>query len=152
MNHKIMTRSNEGTPSFRLRLVMPSDPRFLSVVRTTIGQLSTVLGGTEEESRATMLAIDEALANVIRHAYHDQQDRPIKLVCEARNFGLDFRIIDQGAPPNMARVCACDPSAAEPGGRGTHVIREVMDVVSYEQIKDGNQLRLRKEFKKAKTS
>jgi anti-sigma regulatory factor (Ser/Thr protein kinase) len=127
---------------------MQSDPRFLSVVRSTIGRLASVLGGSDEESTATMLAIDEALTNVIRHSYHGAQDRPIRLICDVRNLGLNVRIIDQGAPPNMAKVCACDPAAPEPGGRGTHVIREVMDVVRYEKTRAGNQLRLRKEFRK----
>lgn len=141
--------SNECAPGFQFSLVMPSDPRFLSVVRSTIGQLTLTLGGSEEESTATMLAIDEALTNVIRHAYHSQQDRQIKLVCEARSLGLEFRIFDQGDPPDMAKVCACDPAVPEPGGRGTHVIREVMDVVKYERTREGNRLTLRKEFSRA---
>jgi anti-sigma regulatory factor (Ser/Thr protein kinase) len=127
---------------------MPSDPRFLSLVRNAVGQLASILGGSEEESRATMLAIDEALTNVIRHAYQGAQDKPIRLMCDVRNMGLDFRIIDQGIPPNLARICACDPTACEPGGRGTHIIKEVMDLVSYERTGEGNQLRLRKEFRR----
>jgi len=127
---------------------MPSDPRFLPVVRTTIGQLAVVLGGGEEESRATMLAVDEALTNVIRHAYQGEPDRPIKLICGVRSLSLDIRIIDQGLAPNITRICACDPSLPEPGGRGTHIIKAVMDVVSYERTGEGNQLRLRKEFGK----
>jgi anti-sigma regulatory factor (Ser/Thr protein kinase) len=127
---------------------MPSDPRFLPVVRSTIGQLAWVRGGREEESRAAILAVDEALTNVIRHAYKAEPDRPIKLICEVRNLGLDLRIIDQGLAPDMARICACDPSLPKPGGRGTHIIKAVMDVVSYERTEEGNQLRLRKEFGK----
>ncbi len=143
------TSRNKRAPSFQLRVVMPSDPRFLSVVRSTIGQLVSVMGGSDEESRATTLAIDEALTNVIRHAYRGEPDKPIKLICDVRTLGLEVRIIDQGLPPNMANICACDPAAPEPGGRGTHIIREVMDLVSYERTGDGNQLRLRKEFSKA---
>jgi len=96
-----------------------------------------------------MLAIDEALTNVIRHAYHGEPDKRIKLICDVRTVGLEVRIIDQGLPPNMANICACNPAAPEPGGRGTHIIREVMDLVSYERTGEGNQLRLRKEFSRA---
>ena len=145
---KTKARSDSQVPGFQLRIVMPSDPRFLPVVRSTIGQLASVLGGSDEESRATMLAVDEALTNVIRHAYKAEPDRPIKLICEVRNLGLDLRIIDQGLAPDMARICACDPSLPKPGGRGTHIIKAVMDVVSYERTEEGNQLRLRKEFGK----
>jgi hypothetical protein len=45
---------------------MPSHPRFLSVVRHTIGELASVQGGSEAESRATVLAIGEDLTNVMR--------------------------------------------------------------------------------------
>jgi anti-sigma regulatory factor (Ser/Thr protein kinase) len=146
-----VSRSNEPrpldvVPSFELRIVMASDPRFLSVVRHAIAALAEVLGSSEAESRATVLAIDEALTNVIRHAYHGEDNRPIKLACTARGLRLDLRITDQGEAPDMTRICAHDPAAPEPGGRGTHVIRDVMDVVSYERTREGNRLTLRKEF------
>jgi anti-sigma regulatory factor (Ser/Thr protein kinase) len=107
---------------------MASDPRFLSVVRHAIGALA------------------DALTNVIRHAYHGEEDKPIRLACSAMGLRLDLKITDHGAAPDMSRICARDPAAPEPGGRGTHVIRDVMDVVSYKTTKAGNRLTLRKEF------
>ena len=70
--------------SFHLRLVMQSHPRFLSVVRAAVGELGLVYGLPEESSRGVTLAVDEALANIIRHAYKNRYDQEIELNCQAR--------------------------------------------------------------------
>lgn len=127
---------------------MPSDPRFLPVVRSAVGELACALGCGEQECRAVALAVDEALTNVIRHAYHNRYDRPIELLCEQRDNGLEFTILDMGEAPDPAKLCAGEPGIAEPGGRGTHVIREVMDTVCYTTTPEGNRLRLEKKFQK----
>jgi hypothetical protein len=58
-SHRAKNPPHESQPRFELRVSMPSDPRFLSLVHNAVGQLASILGGSEEESRATMLAIDE---------------------------------------------------------------------------------------------
>ena len=130
--------------TFRLKVSMLSDSRFLPVVRTAVGRLATTLGCSESDSRALTLGIDEALTNVIRHAYGSKSNQPIEFLCQASGTGLEFRITDHGAPPDRDKICARPPSAAEPGGRGTHIIRAVMDEVVYTTTPAGNQLALKK--------
>jgi anti-sigma regulatory factor (Ser/Thr protein kinase) len=55
---------------------MPSHPRFLPIVRAAVGELGLVYGLPEESSREVTLAVDEALANIIRHAYKNRYDQP----------------------------------------------------------------------------
>ncbi len=52
---------------FHLKLVLPSDPRFLSIARHMVSGASAISGMPEEVCQAVTLAVDEALANVIRH-------------------------------------------------------------------------------------
>src|SRR5215472_17339380 len=47
---------------------MCSQARCLPIVRATVGQLAAMFGWDQTESRAIIMAVDEALANVIRHA------------------------------------------------------------------------------------
>src|SRR5208282_318171 len=91
--------------SFHLRVVMSSDPRFLSIVRAAVGQLGLVYGLTEDSCRAVTLAVDEAVANIIRHAYKNRYDQEIELNCQAGADRLEFTLLDRGEPADLARIC-----------------------------------------------
>lgn len=134
--------------SFTFRV--PSDPRVLAVIRAVVGELGSVYGLPDEDCRSITLAVDEAMANIIRHAYRGARDRTIEVHCEGRDDRLEFTLLDEGQPP--------DPGCLKPhsldnealGGRGTYIIRSVMDEVHYERVPRGNQVRLSKRLPAAK--
>jgi anti-sigma regulatory factor (Ser/Thr protein kinase) len=136
--------------SFHLRVVMSSHPRFLSVIRAAVGQLGMVFGLTEESSHEITLAVDEALANIIRHAYKDVYDQEIELNCHVRADHLEFILVDRGEPVDPARICGQPLDEVSLSGRGTHLIRAIMDEMHYERIPQGNQLTLIKRLPAAK--
>src|SRR5919197_141519 len=121
---------SEATPTSRWMHVtfeMCSQPCCLPIVRATVGQLAAMAGWDEAESRAITLAIDEALANVIRHAYHGRSDGRIELQCRAGEDELQFRLRDTGDPPDPTAICArdlaCEKLACDQiGGLGPHII------------------------------
>ena len=135
-----------------LRFLLPSHPRYLSVVRAAVGELGSVYGLPAEECRGMILAVDEALANVIRHAYRGEFDREIEVTCQAFLDRLEFTLLDRGDPPDPARLEPHPLDDAALGGRGTHIIRSIMDEVSYEQVPGGNLLRLSKRLPAAGSS
>jgi anti-sigma regulatory factor (Ser/Thr protein kinase) len=122
----------------QLKFVMPSDPRYLPVVRAAIGPLAAAIGWEESECRAIVLALDEALANVIRHAYHGCADGLIELECRESTDGLEITMLDNGDAPDRSKICARVIGCDQPGGLGTHIIRKVMDQVSYQACPGGN--------------
>ena len=138
--------------SFQLRLVMPSHPRFLPIVRATVGELGLLCGLSEESSRGVTLAVDEALANIIRHAYKNRYDQEIELTCQTSADQMEFTLVDRGEPPDPARICGQPLDEVSLSGRGTHLIRVIMDEVCYERVPDGNQLKLIKHLPATKVS
>lgn len=124
----------------QVKFVLPSDPRYLPVVRGAIGPLAAAVGWDESECRAITLAVDEALANVIRHSYHNRSDGLIELECRERMDGLEFTLLDHGQAPDRSKICAREIGCDQPGGLGTHIIKGVMDTVSYEKSVEGNRL------------
>jgi len=136
------TPQANGPLKFRMR--MASDPRLLSVVRSTVSQFAAVSGFEDEQCRSITLAVDEALSNVIRHAYKNRCDQEIELNCQAYSDGLEFTFVDHGEAPDPSRICAQPLSEVTPGGRGTHLIRKIMDEVCYEQVPEGNRLSIKK--------
>ena len=129
-----------------LKFLVPSHPRFLSVVREAVGELSRVYGLRGEECRGVTLAVDEALTNIIRHAYHSDYERTIEVNCQADSVRLEFTLLDQGEAPDPIRLRPHPLDDHALGGRGTHIIRSIMDEVCYERVPGGNQLRLSKQL------
>ena len=124
--------------SMHVTFEMFSQARCLPVVRATVAHLAAAVGWNESETRHITMAVDEALANVIRHAYHGRTDARIELHCRAGEGQLEIRIRDTGDPADRSRICARDSECDRIGGLGTHIIRDVMDAVAYESDKDGN--------------
>lgn len=133
----------------QVSFAMPSDVRYLAVVRGAVGALTAAIGWDEAECRSIVLALDEAIANIIRHAYRGRTDGLIELECRESADGVEFSMVDRGEPPDLSRICAREPGCDQPGGLGTHIIRDVMDSVSYQRTEFGNRFLAAKRFRKA---
>lgn len=133
-----------------LRLELTSDPEILSVVRSAVASLAASLGFPESDCRALTRAVDEALANVIRHAYGDRPGQPIELQCrrilgrsgEKRGPALEIVLVDRGASCTGKKFCGRPLDEIRPGGLGMHFIQNGADVVRYSRQLRKNRLRL----------
>ncbi|HUO28189.1 MAG TPA: ATP-binding protein [Bryobacteraceae bacterium] len=132
-----------------LKFVLPSDARYLPVVRGAVCALSAAMGWDEADCRAITLALDEALANVIRHAYHNRADGRIELECRELADGLEITLLDNGDAPDRSKICARAVGCDQAGGLGTHIIKDVMDMVSYQATPAGNRFVAIKRLRKA---
>ena len=138
----------EAPHCLEMKFAMPSDPRYLPVVRAAVGALTAAIGWDEPDCRAIALALDEALANVIRHAYHNRISGIIELECRETADGLEMVLLDKGDAPDRSKICAREIDCDQPGGLGTHIIKQVMDRVSYEESPDGNRFVASKQLRK----
>ncbi len=132
----------------QIKFSVPSDPRYLCVVRGAIGPLAEAIGWDDSECRAIVLAVDECLANVIRHAYHNRPDGLMELECRETADGLEITLLDNGDAPDRSKICAREIDCDEPGGLGTYIIKKVMDKVSYEESPAGNRFVASKQLRK----
>jgi len=132
----------------KIKFSVPSDPRYLCVVRGAIGPLAAVIGWDESECRAIVLAVDECLTNVIRHAYHNSTGGRMELECRETANGLEITLLDKGDAPDRSRICAREIGCDQPGGLGTHIIKNVMDEISYEESPEGNRFVASKQLRK----
>jgi len=132
----------------QMKFSVPSDPRYLCVVRGAVGPLAAVIGWSESECLAITLAVDECLTNVIRHAYHNRTDCLMELECRETADGLEITLLDSGEPPDRSKICAREIGCDQPGGLGTHIIKKVMDKVAYEESPEGNRFVASKQLRK----
>jgi serine/threonine-protein kinase RsbW len=133
-----------------LRMELPSNPDMLCVVRNALAELAAKLGFSEPECRAVVLAVDEALTNIIRHAYLGDPERTIEATfhrIHAPGEGesgdaLEIVLEDSGVTANPEKMCGRALEDVRPGGLGLHFIRESMDTVEFSRSNGKNQLRL----------
>src|SRR5229473_7799936 len=71
-------RAHVSRGSLLFKMELRSNPEMLCVVRNAVGELTAKLGFSEPDCRAVVLAVDEALTNIIRHAYLGDAERPIE--------------------------------------------------------------------------
>ena len=100
------------------------------------------LGFEKQEGNHIALAIDEALANVIRHGYDNCCHLPIWVrVWELKSGGIRIVMEDEAKQVDPACIKSRDLEDIKPGGLGVHIIQEIMDSVRYE-AREGVGMRL----------
>src|SRR5258706_4309088 len=94
------------SPPPLLRLRITSDPANLAPVRHQIEGFCAACGFDEKARGQIVLCVNEALANVTRHAYLEATDVPIHLDVEFTDGLLKIKIRDWGTgrlPPQVPR-------------------------------------------------
>ena len=136
--------------SLLLKMELRSDPEMLCVVRGAVAQLTEELGFAQPQCRAVVLGVDEALTNIIRHAYAGQAGRPIEISFRrvrapwrgASREALEIVLVDRGKKVDRAKLCGRALEDVRPGGLGLHFIRESMDAIEFRRRSGRNHLRL----------
>lgn len=122
-------------------------PVYLSVVRGAVRKVVELFGLSEDDGDEVILALEEALANVIRHGYGGPCCKPIVIRLDraetAGQEGLEVVVRDCARPVDPETIRSRDLEDVRPGGLGVHIIRSVMDEVEYSCLQGGGmQLRM----------
>ena len=131
-------------PAFIGRRTICSDPTLFRNIREWVAAMALKEGFTQQESLELTVAVNEACANIHRHAYSGRADGAIEFQVEVRKEMLHLRIRDFG---RRFRPEACHrPDLQKPseGGYGVFMIHELMDEVEYVRMAEGTELRMTK--------
>ena len=117
----------------RLSCAFTSETAHLSAVRRAVEAFcrSTELGDAACDELG--LVVNEALANVIRHAYAGAAGRPIEVTVYREGRGVRIAIRDWGigrVPKATDNPAAADP--LQPGGLGLICLRRLTDHTTFE--------------------
>ena len=126
-------------------LIIHSDPVELRQVRSAIEDGGARVGFDKKDCHAMALAVDEALANVIKHAYGGAPDKKIEIEIEELNGGseeqgLRINIRDFGKAVEISKIKGRELADIRPGGLGVYIMRKVMDEVIFECPQSGGTL------------
>ena len=138
--------------SFKLQV--PSSAANLAMIRDFVSRVGDQAGLTPEEIGQIELAVDEACANVIEHAYGNDSTKELTVRVALDDDALRISIVDTGKGFDPAQFEQKDlrrlVTERKTGGLGLRIIRTVMDQVRYE-IEPGtkNELQMVKLLKKS---
>lgn len=143
-------KSLKWSRAFLLKLELRSHPGLLCVIRGALGPLMEMLEFSEEQGREIIRAVDEAVANIMRHAYSGRLDQPIELYCnrlDRQSNGqteqaIEILLFDCGPAVDTTKLTPRPLDEVRPGGLGLHIIRLSMDTVEYKRAGRLNRLRL----------
>ncbi|MCI0467288.1 MAG: SpoIIE family protein phosphatase, partial [Beijerinckiaceae bacterium] len=121
-------------PLARQQIEVRGDLQELAHARSFVrGFCASIPGGAlqEKSTEELDLAVNEAMSNIIRHAYRDRTDQKILLGAEAFADRVIFRLHHLGEPFDPAAVPAPDFSGARENGFGVYMIAKLVDEVRY---------------------
>jgi serine/threonine-protein kinase RsbW len=135
------------------QLHVPSSTENLAMIREFVGRVGERAGMDTAELTKLELAVDEACANVIEHAYGSDSTREVTVKATVDLEAVQIEIVDTGRGFDPALVQQVDLdkliSQRKSGGLGMRLIKSLMDEVQYEIVPgQKNELRMVKRLKK----
>ncbi len=135
-------------------LQVPSSTENLAMIRDFVTNIAEQAGLTPGEVAQIELAVDEACANVMEHAYGRDITKEVSVRATLDGDAVEINVIDtgQGFDPATVKQLELDKliSNRKSGGLGMRLMKKFMDEVHYEMIPGKkNELRMIKRLHKS---
>jgi len=132
-----------------IRLEMLNDLDELDRLNAAIETLGVRWDLLPQAVATLQIALEELVSNIIRHGFHDdERHRVLVRIARCADGALRIDVEDDGAP--FDPLAAPHPPACEsleerePGGLGIHLVRHLMDEISYRRAGAHNLLSMTK--------
>ena len=136
-------------PLLPVTLTCSTDLRFIDLIQVVGSELLKHMNFSHEDGERLWLAIQEGIANAMRHGNKLDKKKTVKVTFTPSNQALEIRIEDQGKGVDLATIP--NPNLPEnllkPCGRGVFFMKQVMDTVVMERGPKGSALVLVKHRK-----
>ena len=108
-----------------------SNPTEVAPIRRDVEAFVQSHGFDDRAVNEIGLCVNEAMANIIRHAYHDVPEQPIELTASVVDDELEITLRDwgEGIRPGPLPTQKTDP--LNPGGLGLICLGRLMDRVAF---------------------
>ena len=125
---------------------IPNKTRYLSLIGQIGENLALALdkygGDREELAYHINLVLTEAIANAMIHGNVKDPAKDVHITIGVDNECLRIRVRDQGQGFDINSLPGPEGNALDDHGRGIHIIRCLMDEVTYRRLDGGNVLEM----------
>jgi serine/threonine-protein kinase RsbW len=120
-----------------MKLIISSNPKELRQVRLEI-ELYCKANFTSLDSSKAIIAVDEALQNVMRHAYDMKPDQLIDIFLKKTELNdFEVKIRDYGKQSPLENIKSRDLKDIRPGGLGVYFIKQCSKSSEYKHLPNG---------------
>jgi anti-sigma regulatory factor (Ser/Thr protein kinase) len=116
-------------------LEIPNSLDYLPLCAAFIESNSCLIGFDPDEVQAIVLATDEAISNIILHAYAPGQYDTIKIECWQTPLGIEIIIKEKGMPVDTNKFPEYDPDSIaitkDSSGLGLYLIKQTIDEIIF---------------------
>jgi serine phosphatase RsbU (regulator of sigma subunit)/anti-sigma regulatory factor (Ser/Thr protein kinase) len=128
------------------KLSVVADSKNLLKVRDFVVKYSAKMGLLPRQVSEVKLAVDEAVSNIIRHAYVGKRGN-VEIEITKLESAVELKVMDQGVEFDWNSVLEPDlyryVETRRKGGLGIWLIKKLMDEVVFERVEDTNILIMR---------
>ncbi len=128
------------------RLTIPSQTRYLNLVTGLAKRASMVAGMDDATASKVSIAVDEAVTNVILHAYHSRSEHWVEIELRFAPKALEIRIWHTGEGLRENEIVLPDPSEyvkhPRKGGLGLLLMSRFMDEIHFSESPDRSECRM----------
>jgi serine/threonine-protein kinase RsbW len=121
----------------QLRLRIHSDPAQVAEARRAVEGFAAACGMGPQAVAEIGLCVNEALANIIRHAYDQRPGEPIAITLTPADGCLRIELRDWGSGIDPRSLPQPRYNPLTPGGLGLICIESMMDRVEYQPQEQG---------------
>lgn len=137
---------------FKHHLRIPAKTEYLSLIRSTLKNLLEREKWALRDIHPVILAVDEALTNIMEHAASQNKEEPVHIIFHLTPRYFFVSIRHKGKPFNPKPVSKQEVQARlqkrQRGGYGLYLMHTLMDTISYRTTPQGNELVMKKVWRK----
>jgi serine/threonine-protein kinase RsbW len=139
----------------KFELCVNTETKNLEAIASFVTSIAGELELDDDVSFALQMAVDEACANVMEHAYDGQTNGKVHITCQTVGDEVVVRIHDHGRPFDPQSVTRLDPDAPlekrGEGALGLYLMEKLMDSVEFHfDPTNGNTLTMKKRIHRGK--
>jgi anti-sigma regulatory factor (Ser/Thr protein kinase) len=113
---------------------------YLDEITEFVGQIARAGGFGSKDVDNIRLAADEAVSNIIEHAYEGVKNGVLEISCGVKDGAITIIMVDYGESFDSSAIplpdLKADLSERKVGGLGIFLMRKLMDEVHYESRRD----------------
>ncbi len=121
----------------KIEIEIPNDTAYLDDLRNFIIKVAQRFSFNQEDIDDIEFAVDEAVANIIEHAYGGKRGYIfIKVTCSDADFTIELHDKGEKFDPTLGKLPDLDEhhEKKKTGGLGIYIMRKLMDTIKYHYI------------------
>ncbi len=119
----------------KIEIEIPSSAKYVSVVRQTIESIARRMNFEKSQIDDLKIAVGEACTNAIKYGCQDEETGTVLILCEIHH---DFIVIEVRNSIDGCSIPSVPikPDTSKEGGLGLYLMRQLMDEVDINWMKD----------------